>query len=111
MKQILQSLKTGSTKVTEVPVPNVSSKSLLIKTSMTLVSFLRPFIGLSISMNKPIYCSIIVLVATLINLLLNLILIPTIGINGAAIATGTAFIFETLLLFYIAKKFIKRNFI
>ena len=38
MKQILQSLKTGSTKVTEVPVPNVSSRSLLIKTSKTLVS-------------------------------------------------------------------------
>ena len=38
MKQIIQSLKTGSTEVTEVPVPNVSSGSLLIKTSKTLVS-------------------------------------------------------------------------
>ena len=38
MKQILQSLKTGSTDVIEVPVPNVSSNSLLIKTSKTLVS-------------------------------------------------------------------------
>ena len=38
MKQILQSLKTGKTKVEEVPVPHVSSKSLLIKTSKTLVS-------------------------------------------------------------------------
>ena len=38
MKQILQSLRTGLTKVTEVPVPNVSSRSLLIKTSKTLVS-------------------------------------------------------------------------
>jgi predicted dehydrogenase/threonine dehydrogenase-like Zn-dependent dehydrogenase len=38
MKQILQSLKDGSTEVAEVPVPKVSSGSLLIKTSNTLVS-------------------------------------------------------------------------
>ncbi len=38
MKQILQSLKTGATKVAEVPVPRVSSGSLLIQTSQTLVS-------------------------------------------------------------------------
>ena len=38
MKQILQSLKTGKIKITELPVPDVSPKSLLIKTSKTLVS-------------------------------------------------------------------------
>lgn len=38
MKQILQSLKTGLTEVTDVPVPKVSSGSLLIKTSKTLIS-------------------------------------------------------------------------
>lgn len=38
MKQILQSLKTGSTEVAEVPVPRVSQGSLLIETSHTLVS-------------------------------------------------------------------------
>ena len=38
MKQILQSLKTGSTEVIDVPVPNVSPGSLLIKTSKTLIS-------------------------------------------------------------------------
>ncbi len=38
MKQVIQSLKTGITKVAETPVPNVSSGSLLIKTSKTLVS-------------------------------------------------------------------------
>ena len=38
MKQILQSLKTGVTKVTDVPIPRVSSGSILIKTSRTLVS-------------------------------------------------------------------------
>ena len=38
MKQIIQSLKTGSTKVTEVPVPSTASRALLIKTSKTLIS-------------------------------------------------------------------------
>ena len=38
MKQILQYLKTGKTEVTEIPVPNVSPGSLLVKTSKTLIS-------------------------------------------------------------------------
>jgi predicted dehydrogenase/threonine dehydrogenase-like Zn-dependent dehydrogenase len=38
MKQIIQSLKTGKTQVSEIPIPNVSFGSLLIKTSKTLVS-------------------------------------------------------------------------
>ena len=38
MKQIIQSLKTGLTKVDEIPIPNISPRSLLIKTSKTLIS-------------------------------------------------------------------------
>jgi len=38
MKQILQSLKNGKIKITEVPVPMVLAGSLLIKTSKTLIS-------------------------------------------------------------------------
>jgi len=38
MKQILQSLKTGTTEVAEIPVPNVKRGQLLIQTSHTLVS-------------------------------------------------------------------------
>ena len=38
MKQILQYLKNGKTEVREVPVPNVSPGSILIKTSKTLIS-------------------------------------------------------------------------
>ena len=38
MKQILHSLKTGGTEVTEVPVPGASRGQLLIATSCTLVS-------------------------------------------------------------------------
>ena len=38
MKQVLQSLKTGTTEVGDVPVPRVGSGQLLIATSRTLVS-------------------------------------------------------------------------
>ena len=38
MKQILQSLKNGKIKITEVPVPMALTGSLLIKTSKTLIS-------------------------------------------------------------------------
>jgi predicted dehydrogenase/threonine dehydrogenase-like Zn-dependent dehydrogenase len=38
MKQIIQSLKTGQTKVKEIPVPRSALGSLLIKTSKTLIS-------------------------------------------------------------------------
>ena len=38
MKQVIQSLRTGLTEVTEIPVPRPSAGSLLIKTSKTLVS-------------------------------------------------------------------------
>ena len=38
MKQVIQSLKTGSIKVTEIPIPSLSDGSLLIRTSITLVS-------------------------------------------------------------------------
>jgi hypothetical protein len=38
MKQILQSLKNGTTEVAEVPRPALSSGALLIKTNRSLVS-------------------------------------------------------------------------
>ena len=38
MKQILQNLKNGNTKVVEIPIPNKSINSLLVKTSKTLIS-------------------------------------------------------------------------
>jgi predicted dehydrogenase/threonine dehydrogenase-like Zn-dependent dehydrogenase len=38
MKQVIQSIKTGTTKITDIPVPNVLPGSLLIRTSKTLIS-------------------------------------------------------------------------
>src|SRR5262245_52164890 len=38
MKQVLQNLKTGETAIEDIPVPQVNSRSVLIKTRNTLVS-------------------------------------------------------------------------
>ena len=38
MKQVLQNLKTGVTKIAEIPVPNKKYKQLLIQTQNTLIS-------------------------------------------------------------------------
>jgi predicted dehydrogenase/threonine dehydrogenase-like Zn-dependent dehydrogenase len=38
LKQVIQSLKTGSTEILEIPVPRVTAGSILIKTSRTLIS-------------------------------------------------------------------------
>ena len=38
MKQIVQSLKDGSIDIVEVPIPSVSSKNILVRTSLSLVS-------------------------------------------------------------------------
>lgn len=38
MKQIIQSLRNGKTEVKDIPIPNVSSKSILIKSTISLIS-------------------------------------------------------------------------
>ncbi len=72
-----------------------------------LVSFYRPFIGLLIQINKPHQFSIIVFISVLINILLNSLLIGTIGIYGAALATGVAFIVESYFLYKFALRTLK----
>lgn len=81
--------------------------TFIIMSSMTIVSFLRPFIGILIAIGQPFYFSVVILLGSILNITFNLILIPQIGMNGAAIATGIAFIAETTLLYYVAKIFTK----
>ncbi len=45
--------------------------------------------------------------ALLLNVLLNLVLIPNYGITGAAIATGSTIVIRELLSFYVVKKTIR----
>jgi O-antigen/teichoic acid export membrane protein len=49
-------------------------------------------------------CAAIYAAAFVINLVLCLLLIPPLGVEGAAIATATALVFESVLLFVIARR-------
>ena len=42
--------------------------------------------------------------AFVLNLVLCIVLIPRIGVDGAAIATSTALIVESILLFFVTKR-------
>ncbi len=49
-------------------------------------------------------CMVVVAVAVAVNLALCVVLIPTMGIEGAAIATSSAIVVESALLFVLARK-------
>ncbi len=48
-------------------------------------------------------CALVYAVAFLVNLVLCIILIPRVGIEGAAISTMTALVLESILLFWVTK--------
>jgi O-antigen/teichoic acid export membrane protein len=50
------------------------------------------------------HCAVIYAIAFAINLLLCAILIPRIGIEGAALATSTAIVAESIMLYLVAKR-------
>lgn len=54
--------------------------------------------------------SIITFFAVILNLCLNLVLLPIIGLEGAAVATTVSFGFRTVLLFHLSKSIIDFNF-
>ena len=49
-------------------------------------------------------CAMVYATAFALNLILCIVLIPRIGVAGAAIATATALIVESMLLFWMAKR-------
>jgi O-antigen/teichoic acid export membrane protein len=49
-------------------------------------------------------CALIFAVAFAINLVLCMVLIPRIGIEGAGVATSTALVFESVMLYLVAKR-------
>ncbi|MCK5560022.1 MAG: flippase, partial [Thermoplasmata archaeon] len=59
------------------------------------------------SIGKPGYTLHIVSIITVINVCLNIILIPLYGINGAAVATSFSFILGTCVGIYLLKKLLK----
>ena len=49
-------------------------------------------------------CAAVYAIAFVLNLVLCIVLIPRIGVDGAAIATATALIVESVLLFFVTKR-------
>lgn len=68
-----------------------------------LKALLGPGEVLLVMVNQQRICALIYAIAFSANLLLNMILIPQYGINGAAFATTLAMVFETILLYLLIK--------
>jgi O-antigen/teichoic acid export membrane protein len=49
-------------------------------------------------------CALVYASAFILNLVLCIVLIPRIGVDGAAISTATAIIVESILLFFVTKR-------
>ena len=49
-------------------------------------------------------CAAVYAGAFALNLVLCVMLIPRIGVDGAAVATSTALIFESVVLFFVTKR-------
>lgn len=75
--------------------------SLLILLMLIASSF-RPFIGLLNQINKPGKFSQIIVFSVLLNIIMNIFLIPIFGIYGAAISTGLVFFIESYLIYKIS---------
>jgi O-antigen/teichoic acid export membrane protein len=55
--------------------------------------------------NKAIISSMIVTISAVLNIVFNFILIPSYGINGAALATILSYIFTNILYYFFGKKY------
>ncbi len=75
------------------------------------------FYGLSLTFSagiylekKTIYLPIITFTAAAVNIVMNLLLIPAIGIMGAAVATLTSYLTMSVLMYFYSQKFYKINY-
>lgn len=64
----------------------------------------RPFWGLLLQGGKPAIHTVLIMGVVLCNILLNYTLIPYLGMNGAAIATTSTYLFEALGLVLFANR-------
>lgn len=83
-----------------------SGKWVLIILSVSqLINASTGLVGLALNMTgKEVLMQNLMIITTVLNLVLNLLLIPPYGIEGAAIATGTSLAFRNLVSFYYVKK-------
>jgi len=69
-------------------------------------SFFWPFTGLLNQKGRPEISSLVILISVVLNIILNFIMIPVLGIIGAAIATGLVFLFQSGMLYFWGKKIV-----
>jgi O-antigen/teichoic acid export membrane protein len=70
-------------------------------------SFFKPFAGLLTQIGKPELFSLIVLSSVMFNIILNFLLIPLFGLNGAAFSTGVTFFMECTLIYFLSRRIIQ----
>jgi O-antigen/teichoic acid export membrane protein len=76
----------------------------ILMIGVTLNSFYRPFLGILLQGDRPGYHTLMVGILVVFNFIGNIILIPFLGIYGAAIATACVYSFEGLLIKYYSKR-------
>lgn len=89
-----------------VPDINVRVSSIVLVILMVGViinSGYRPFIGLLLQGGKPVLHSLVMLILVVNNVLLNIVLIPTLGVYGSALATSSTFVLEAFLIYFFSK--------
>lgn len=83
--------------------------SILVLSSFFIISFNILNTHLASSYGKPMFGFYPLLLSLIINVLLNCILIPSIGIKGAAISTTISYSVLGIIYFFQHKKFINEN--
>ncbi len=81
----------------------------ILMIGVTINTFYRPFSGILLQGDRPGHHTLMVGILVVINFIGNIILIPILGILGAAIATACAYVLEGLLIKYFSKKLLGIN--
>ena len=76
----------------------------ILMIGVTINAFYRPFLGILLQGDRPGQHTLMVGILVVINFIGNIILIPLLGIYGAAIATACVYALEGLLIKYYSKK-------
>ncbi len=76
----------------------------ILMTGILINAGYRPFLGIFIQGGRPGFYTVLILIAVAGNIALNLVLIPMLGIYGAATATSLVFVIEAALIVIFARR-------
>ncbi len=80
---------------------------IILITGICIASGYIPFNNILSMANFPGLNTIYMLSFVIFNIIANVVLIPIMGINGAALGTGISFIFSAFMLSYMVEKYLK----